>query len=255
MKQAGRFFQLLALCLVLTSCIVLISCKQAPQTEDSGGFNNLEAEKHLLEAQKLIRKGDFEAAFMHLNKALSIRPNDPAIHRDMGWLYVYTDQIDKAAEELKQLEAMSAGSPEADYLSGAIYDRLEQPRDAVQHYRLALSGSKGQPGLKSKPELYFDLAASLNDINQHQEALQRLEEGLRLSKKAPARRSNAAYFNASEQVNFYFALCSTHYSLKNLDQALKTCEKAADLTTDPKERETITDFMHKLELLQVVDKI
>lgn len=234
-----------ALLLGSLAVIGLSACNHSSQVDAP----SLEAESHMRMAQQLIRKGDFESAFMHLNKAMAIRPNDPSVHRDMGWLYLYTDQPEKATEELSRLNAIQPTSPEGDYLAGAIYEYLKQPKEAVRYYIQALKGSKP---LQANPSLYFDIATALSDLNRDKQALSYLEKGYKLLpkvKKESTSRNSAIH---DRQTNYLFAFCSTYYSLHDFKKALDHCNQAAEITIDPYEKETIQEFMEKIKLLTIV---
>lgn len=231
--QASDFTpkKLAVLTLVAFTCLTLGACSR-PKPIDSS------SEGHLQEAKQLIQRGDYQAAFLHLNEALRINPQDPQLHRNMGWLYLYTDEPEKATEELKKLESLRPDAAETDYLAGAIYSYLDQHKDAVAYYQKALAKKP------ENPQLYYDLATSLGELNQPRDAIQYFEAGMALLPKDDNNR----------QTNFLYSLCTAHYALKEFDKAAKRCDEAMALTTDPQERGHISDFVNNLKLIQSLEE-
>lgn len=187
---------------------------------------------HLQQAEQLIKKGNFQSAYLHLTQALASAPRDPDIHLNLGWLYLYTDEPEKARDELKKVLAMAPDSPKGEHLKGAIYSYLQQDEDAIQSYNQALKAEN------LSPQLHYDMANSLTRLNENHEALIEYKTALKLLPKAD---------NPSQ---YQFAVCSTYYKLKNLQQAEAYCKQAAENATEPSEKERITDFIENLKLLQ-----
>jgi Flp pilus assembly protein TadD len=214
-------------CLVLLFSLILFSsCKQIWSADPQDTTSPVER------AERLIQLGDYQGAFLHLNQALSTKPDDPGIHVNLGWVYLYTDEPDKATEELTKAFALQPKSPKALHLKGAILSYLDQDEDARQNYQEALKADD------QNPQLHFHLADSFNKLNQSKQALAEYEKALKL---APKGESPASYL---------FAICSTHYRLKDLTKAEGYCKQAASLATDPDEKQRITDFVENLKLLQ-----
>ncbi len=195
-------------------------------------------EEHLQIAQRLIEKGNFEKALKHLNQALSLSPEDPDIHLNLGWLYLYTGKLEDAKSELEIVSRAKPDSAKTQYLKGAIYSHLDQQQDAVTYYLKALEQDT------ENTQLHFDTANSLVALNQYPEAIEHLKIGLDLTPQD----------NVGGRTNFLFALCSVHYKQKDFDQAYQYCEEAAEATPDPDEEDRIQDFIHQLKLVEELEK-
>jgi tetratricopeptide (TPR) repeat protein len=194
-------------------------------------------------AKEAAEKGDYQAAFLNMTQALKMNPKDPDLYLNLGWLYLYTDEPDKAAESLEKLAEMSPNSKESHHLAGAIYQYLEQDQDAVTEFEEALTiQTKQKETADSK--LYFDLATSQHRLHQEKVAIETLNKGLALVSDS----------DINTRTNFLFSICSAEYALKAFSKALISCQKAMATTDDPEEKERITDFMENMKLLQTLEE-
>lgn len=187
-------------------------------------------------AQGMMRIGNYKGAYEELTQALSLSPQDPFIHLNLGWLYLFTEEPDKATQELKKVLELEPDLPEASHLRGAIYSRLGQEEDALAAYNQAL------PALANSPDLQFDRAKSLEALTRYPEALATLEKALAVAEqnKEPT------------LTRYHFAQCSVYYKMKQLKKAQTACDLAAEETPDPAERQRITDFSENLKLLEIL---
>jgi tetratricopeptide (TPR) repeat protein len=190
----------------------------------------------LKNAQSLIKQGNYEQAYLNLYQALTISPRDPDVHIDLGWLYLYTDQPEKAHEELVSAFDSRPGYGRGYHLKGAIYSYLEQPEDAIASYNQALKTE-----IKN-PELHYDLAQSYLELNEYQEARMELSTALKMLPKD------------ADKTRYLFGLCSVHYQLKNLSKAEDYCEDAIKQAKNPEERQQILDFTENLKLMQKLEE-
>ena len=197
---------------------------------------------HLKEAQKFINAGDFQSAYRQLNEALVLVPNDPEVHTNLGWLYIYTGEPDKANTELEKLEKIAPESVYTYHLRGGLYAHLNRPKDAVDNYKKALA--LDAKAIRHNPRVYFDMATSLSALQQYRQALAELQKGLALTPTG----------EAVERTNFQKAVCSAYYSLKDYPSAYKACSVAIASTDDPQEKEQINDFVESLKLSEEMDK-
>lgn len=225
---AGAWKASRLLVVALLACLVLGGCRD--KTE-------LSAQDHLRKAQRLIQAGDFEAAYMQLAEALHKSPEDPEVHLNLGWLYLYTDETAKAQEELKQLTRMRPKDAGTYHLRGALYDHLEQYPDAIRNYRQA-------EALKSdNPRLYFDMAEAQASLNQNEASVATLKKGFDLLDKG----------DKESQLNFLFAICAAQSRMQQFDQAIETCSDAARISPSEAEREHIDDFINNMKLIRQIE--
>ena len=218
-----------------------------------GGGGNASSEQHLQKAQQAIDRGDFQTAYEQLNQALTINPKDPEIHRNLGWLYIYSGKPDEAKRQLDALHEIAPEAPGTYHLRGGLLSHLNQQQDAVENFEKALDAteeggqlpeeSETQEALKSR--LYFDMATSLSALQEHDDALKTLKEGFRYVSKE----------DRADQTNFQMAICSEHYSLKEFDNAYEACEKAMVLTEDEEEKERINDFIQNMKLAEELETL
>lgn len=228
--QSGRFTVALALASTL-----LTGCK---------GENLNQESPQLQKARKLIEAGNFEAAFVMLNQALNEAPKDPNVHLNLGWLYLYTDDIPSAEKELAKAESLGPDLAETYHLKGSLLnyrarhekspkktEQLEQ--QAIEQFRQAISRDVGND------QTYFDLATSLTAINRNEEALEVLDKGFDY---IPAK-------DLETQVNFQIASCAAHAKLQLFEEAVQDCEQALRFTTNPASRERIEDMIQNMKLM------
>lgn len=226
---------LIALAVVALMAVSFPGCaahkaKVAPDT--------LSSKENVDAAEKLIDAGDYQAAYMHLNAALAREPKNPNFHEQLGWAYLENGELDKASDELKALTELAPEEPGTYYLTGALYNSLEQPREALKNYELAL---KGDP---ENTRILFDIAETHHNLNQNEEALSYYQKGLEL---IPAE-------DKDRQGWFLFAICSTQYALNKADEAVPTCEKALKTTQSQSAKDRIQDFMQTIKLAQDLEK-
>lgn len=207
------------------------------------------AQGHLSKAQALIRQGDFDAAYHHLNRAMALSPSDPAVRLNLGWLYLYTGSPEKARSELVIVKKAWPDSPATHYLAGALYARLDQHADALEQYRKAMAMGETvtgyfEQGPTAYVDIYFDTAQSLIALNEYDKAVAMLEKGLALAPQG----------DAGMRTNFLFAICNAYYRQKDLDKAFSYCSQAVDMSPDPEEKDRINSFLNNLKLVQMLDE-
>ncbi len=198
----------------------------------------------LRKAKQLIEQGNFEEAFVELNQALDQAPRDPNLHINLGWLYLYTNDLDNAAKELTQAETLGPDLAETYHLRGAILgyqaQHASQPQEsrqlqeeAVQNFQQALKRDG------KNHQTYFDLATSLSALGRQEDALATLDKGFQY---IPDK-------DLETQVNFQIATCAAEAQLQRYDEAIEDCHQALEFTTNPASRERITDMIENMKLM------
>ncbi len=198
----------------------------------------------LRKAKQLIEQGNFEEAFVELNQALDEAPKDPNLHINMGWLYLYTNDLENASKELTLAETLGPDLSETYHLRGALLNYQaqhskdkEQARllqeEAVQNFQQALKRDE------KNNQTYLDLANSLSALNRQEDALTMLDKGFQY---IPDK-------DLETQVNFQIATCAAEAQLQRYDEAIEDCNQALEFTTNPASRERITDMIENMKLM------
>jgi tetratricopeptide (TPR) repeat protein len=81
--------------------------------------------------------GDFDKAAQTLNQAIAMNPRDPALHIMAARVAIEQGLLEFADAELNAARALKPNLAEADYLSGVIYQRWQQPAKALIFYQQA----------------------------------------------------------------------------------------------------------------------
>ncbi|MGE0201099.1 MAG: tetratricopeptide repeat protein [Candidatus Melainabacteria bacterium] len=221
--------------------MALPGCARHSEAPPSGAGAVISVQQHLDMAKKLIKQGNYDEAYIHLSNALQMSPYDPTVYQNLGWMYLYNDEPDRVKAELDKLKKLAPDDPETHYLAGALLARLEQHEDALEEYEAA---RKAMPdNAESAPHLAFDTATSQSALNRHEEALKTLQTGL---KRVPEK-------DASQQTNFWYAICSEQYKLKQFRAALESCSKAMAVSPSDEEKQRIQDLIENLKLLEIIE--
>jgi tetratricopeptide (TPR) repeat protein len=234
LSKAGTGF-ILASAVFLAAMAGLSGCKSN---------HSADAEQELARAKKLIAAGNFNEAFLQLNKALADAPRDPQVHLNLGWLYLYTDDPANAERELQMVENLAPDLADTYKLRGDFYsykaqhdktsEQAEQDQTtAVRNYEQAL-----QRNPKSS-QTYFDMANSLAALSRYEDALEALDKGFDYIPKQ----------DLETQVNFQIASCSAEMKLKLYDEAIADCQQAYEFTNSPASKDRIESMIQNMKLM------
>lgn len=113
--------------------------------------------------------GNFERSRATVDEAMKLSPDGAAAHLLSAKLYIESGQLEVAERELALAHQADPNDAEADYLSGVIYQRWQQPERALEFYQRACE--------KSPAELAYVMAKAemLVAMNRRPEALAVLE--------------------------------------------------------------------------------
>lgn len=206
----------------------------------------------LQHAKKLIEQGNFAAAFIELNKALQEAPKDPYVHLNLGWLYLYTDDLPNATSELAKAESLGPDLAEGYHLRGSLLS-YEAQQASEKHHQQSLQQAAIENFRKAierdanNQQTYFDLASSLSTLNRDEEALEVLDRGF----------SHIPDKDLETQVNFQIATCAAHSKLQLYEEAIKDCQQALEFTHSPASRERIESMIENMKLMnpELADKL
>jgi tetratricopeptide (TPR) repeat protein len=111
--------------------------KLSPQAQAAKRWNDARTDVLVGLARDEYNNQNFDDSRQTIDEALKLSPDIAAAHLLSARLYVEAGQLEAAERELdvaRQLEPIHA---EADYLSGVIYQRWEQPEKALDFYQKA----------------------------------------------------------------------------------------------------------------------
>lgn len=222
--------------MILALAAVMIQTSGCNRTDLDRPVPSDNAGWELEKARHLIGRGDYQAALLHLQAALALSPRDPDIHRNLAWLYLYTNEPDKARQELERLEELQPGAAGTLHLKGALLAMLDQHEEAVPLLEQALAKDK------RNERLYFDLATSLAALNRNRIALQYLDEGFH----------HIPDEDLQTHLNYLSASCTIQARLRQFDRAIEDCTQAAELTPSAQEKQRLTEIIHNLKLIEQI---
>lgn len=139
----------------------------------AGKADRMQAEFHLLLAQKQMRRGKVPEAILEYQEALSHRDN-PAVATDLGVALISANRVDEAIGVLRDVSATQPGSVLAHYHLGLAYAQKKDYARARQALETAL---RLRPEF---PEALFNLGMAYAMEGQLAEAEKRLRESIRL---------------------------------------------------------------------------
>lgn len=188
----------------------------------------------ILQAEAHLKAGEFYRALNELKQVLAQDPKNLQVHTDLGWIYIYTGEIDKAFEEIKILDALDPKYNKAYYLRGAAYHKLEQWEDALENYNEALKTEI------NNPELHYDIANVFLELNFPDAALKEFEIALRIQ---------------PETGPYEFGRCIAYRQMKHYAEAIVACRSAIAYSNDQDnvEQEQIQEVIEGIKLLQSIE--
>ncbi len=197
-------------------------------------------------AKKLIQGGNYAEAYLRLTRALQDAPQDPSVHLNMGWLYLYTDEVKKAESELAKAQELDSSMADGYHLQGAIAvdqaQKLQASNPARARYleQQALENFKQSLMRDDKNhQTYFDEASVLMSLNQNDAAVDALDKGFDYIPEK----------DLETQVNFQVATCSAHARMQRYEDAIADCNQALGFTHSPAAKQRIEDMIENMKLL------
>jgi tetratricopeptide (TPR) repeat protein len=165
MRQATPFVLLAAL---LAGC--QSSAQPTPKEQALQNWNAARAGVLLNMARDQYTNGDFDKARETVDQALQMNPKNAALHIMSAQIAIEQAQLEVADAELNAARAIDPKLPEADYLSGVVYQRWQQPAKALIFYQHACD--------EAPNELAYLMAKSetLVTLNRQDEALALLQD-------------------------------------------------------------------------------
>jgi adenylate cyclase len=151
---------------------------------------------------------DARAALGHFQRAVDASPGNSQYRSQMGWVLSGLGQADRAISESQRAVTLDPLSAGAHNNLAAMYAYAGQQQRAIEEYRIAIA-------LSSSPATFANMALSLADAGQLEDALQTIEDAYR---RAP-----------DEQ----FVLATYAYVLAKLDRRADAERIIHELATQP----------------------
>lgn len=223
---------------------LMVACVAGATLAGCKGENQVASDQEMAKAKRLIADGNFNEAFLQLNKVLSEAPKDPQVHLNLGWLYLYTDDPTNAERELRMVENLAPELADTYKLRGDLYSykgEHDKTADETEHDQTAAIKNY-EEALQRDPrnyQTYFDMATSLSALNRYDDALAKLDTGFDYIPKR----------DLETQVNFQIASCSAEAKLKLYDEAIADCQQAYEFTNSPTSKERIEEMIENMRLM------
>lgn len=221
----------------------------------AAGTEDLNPALRLILAEQLARSGQSDQAAQIYTQILKNPPPIPGIkervHAKLSEIYLRSENLDKAMEQLQALLKEDPINPPAHYFLGAIAMEKRKPEEAIDHFKRTLVLN---PDFE---QAYYDLANAQLSTDKPSEALETLEKArlkfpqtfVREFLTAAAYMRQKAYkealqrFTAAEVVAkasdpsrlnhfFYFQLGAAYERTEDFEQAEKTFLKCLELKSD-----------------------
>jgi tetratricopeptide (TPR) repeat protein len=207
MRKLGR------LSVVLLCLLAACSSTKDPTAQAAAMKRWNDARSNVLSglASDQYANGNFDKSRATIDQAIRLSPDNAAAHVLSAKLYVETGQLEAAEKELALARRADPTSAEAEYLSGVVYQRWQQPQRALEFYQHACD--------KSPAELAYVLAKAemLVAMGRRDEALTMLQ-------------GKVAYFEHSAAIRDEVGLLLVQEG--RYPQAIEMFRRAGILATD-----------------------
>jgi tetratricopeptide (TPR) repeat protein len=162
-------------------------------------------------ARDQYQNGVFDKSRQTIDEAIKLSPDSEPAHILSARLYVEAGQLEAAERELMAARQLNPSDAEADYLSGVVYQRWQQPERALEFYQHACD--------KSPAELAYVMAKAetLVAMGRRADALAMLQE-------------RVAYFEHSGAIRDEVGLLLIQE--KRYDEAVQMLRRASILAND-----------------------
>ena len=167
MRRALHCFAFLAIVFLVAGC----SGSKKPTQKEAARqhWNQTRANVLLSLARDQYVTGNFEKSRQTTDEALVMDPKNPGLRLLSAKLAIEQGRLEQAEGELKIAREVAPKNPEADYLSGVIYQRWQKPQLAHDYYKAAAD--------KAPSELAYLMARAemLVEMGEPSDALKLLE--------------------------------------------------------------------------------
>ena len=175
--QLGHFarFPAIRRCLIATALLLAASSPQASAgTGDSQAAKASSLESHLAAAQEAQKNQDYIAAEREYQAVLSIKPDFPEVHMNLGLVYQLQDRITQAMAEFRRALKLKPDLTGANFFLGVDYCKLGMGTNAIPYLKAA---ARVEP---QRPDIWSWLANALEMAGRIQTEVQTIQQALRL---------------------------------------------------------------------------
>ncbi len=145
-------------------------------------------------ARTFMQQGDFTNAFLVLNRASTLEPDNMEIKKDLALNYFFQKNYGKALDEIKPLLDRDDADDQCYQIAGNIYKALDQTKECEKLY------IKGLKKFPMSGALYNDLG-ELQWAQKNNEAIRQWEKGIEVDPNFSKNYYNACkyyYFTADK---------------------------------------------------------
>ncbi len=185
----------------------------------------------LMQAEKDLQRGNYHRALTTLSRLMKDDPHNAQLHLDMAWVYLYTNQTEKAIQEVQRVQEQEPQNKGIYHIRGAIYQALGEHVDALDDYNTALKYDI------NNPDLHGRVAEVFMALNEPEAALREYDVALRLQPEAG---------------KYEFGRCMAYRRLQQNDKAIAACENALQLTPAEAEKAQIQEVIENMKLLDAL---
>ncbi|OWY25724.1 tetratricopeptide repeat protein [Sphingobacteriales bacterium UPWRP_1] len=159
--------------------------------------------------------GIYDLCIKHLNKALEIYPRYVSAWNNLGFVYMYTGEREKAISCLKKAIEYKPTHSEALFNIGLAFDQLGKTDSAIYYYKRVLEVDTA----KMVTQAYDNLTNIYLNQSKLDEALDMLEVGL---------------LRHPQSLALYDNIAKVYYAIEDYENALAMWEKALAIKPDNK---------------------
>ncbi len=146
-----------------------------------------EVEKMLETARVFARQGDYSNAKLVLNRAMQLKPNDPAVQKELAYTLYLAGELTEARDIIMPLLDREEADVQSFQIAGNIYKSAGDSKECEKIFK------KGLKKFPASGVLHFEYGEILLTAQQPVEAIRIWEEGI---EREPAYPGN--YYHASK---------------------------------------------------------
>jgi rhomboid protease GluP len=138
----------------------------------------------LQQAATALEQKDYKSAIPHLQKYLSLKPNDEKGHGTLGYAFQVTGRMEDAAREYERALAIKPDLPWVETNLAGIYWYQQKPAEAVALYQASIARTE------ATAEDYQSYGAALLSLRRYAEAENALRKALALDRNGDSSKNN-----------------------------------------------------------------
>lgn len=140
-----------------------------------------EADFHYKMGISYMNEGNMQAAFVELQKAYQISPNNKEILNSLGLVYLQFEEFEKARNLFLKAIFIDSGFSEAYNNLGVTYFRRRQWEEAIDAFKKALSN----PLYQTPERAFYNLGMSYYRIGQYEPSINAFKDAIKRSPLFP----------------------------------------------------------------------